>query len=513
MSSPDTKLTKSTVAIIGGGLGGLAAACTLAARGHKVTLLDKNAWVGGKAAVLNLGDYRFDMGPTILLMPSVLRRIFAEAGRSLESALDLVRLDPQWRCFFSDHSVLDLAQQPQKMAANLQTFSPQTGADAQYARLLEMSRRMSGVSGRYFFWKSIGSLRDTFSAKNTFQLSVLRDLRDMKIGSTLGGIVRSQIDDHRVAQMVDHFTQYVGSAPALSPAVLLGIAAMQVDEGVWYPRGGTRAVPEALAALAVELGVDIRTNAMVRQVVVEAGRVRAVKLHDGQNIQVDAVVCNSDVVRAHQELLPPTANRRFGRRRRYEPACSGVVLYLGLRQAYPHLAHHNFVFSAKPEAEFHDIYQQGRPAADPTCYLAATSRSDPTTAPPGGEALYILVHTPYLREGQNWSKMLPGYRDVILKKLETCAGMPDIRSRIVCESALTPEDIRDRYHVWQGAIYGLASHGRFTGAFKPANRHPDIRGLYMAGGSVHPGPGMPMALMSGWIAADALARDMDNATL
>lgn len=507
MSSHNMTQTKSSVVVIGGGLGGLAAACTLAARGHKVTLLDKNAWVGGKAAVLNLGGYRFDMGPTILLMPSVLRRIFAEAGRSLESALDLVRLDPQWRCFFPDQSVLDLAEKPETMAANLRTFSPQTGADTQYVRMLEKSRRMSGVSNRYFFWKSIGSLRDTFDAKNTFQLSVLRDLRDMKIGSTLGGTVRSLIDDHRVAQMVDHFTQYVGSAPALSPAVLLGIAAMQVDEGVWYPRGGTRAVPEALAALAVDLKVDIKINTMVRQMVVEAGRVRAVKLQNGQEIPADAVVCNSDVVRAHKELLPQATDTRFSRRRSYEPACSGVVLYLGLREAYPHLAHHNFVFSENPEAEFHDIYKQGQPAADPTCYLAATSRSDPTTAPPGGEALYILVHTPWLRAGQDWSKMLPGYRDVILKKLETCAGMPDIRSRIVCESALTPEDIRDRYHVWQGAIYGLASHGRLTGAFKPANRHPDIRGLYMAGGSVHPGPGMPMALMSGWIAADALDQD------
>ena len=509
---PDCNKTrkKSHAAVIGGGLGGLAAACTLAARGHSVTLLEKNPWVGGKAAVLNLSGYRFDMGPTILLMPSVLRRIFAEAGRTLESALDLVRLDPQWRCFFADQSVLDLAQNPETMAANLRAFSPQTAAEGQFARMLEQSRRMSGVSSRYFFWKSIGSLRDTFDVKNTFQLSMLRDLRDMKIGSTLGGTVRSLIDDHRVAQMVDHFTQYVGSAPALSPAVLLGIAAMQVDEGVWYPRGGTRAVPEALAALAADLGVDIKTNVLVRQVVVEAGRVRAVKLRDGQEIQVDAVVCNSDVVRTHQELLPPTANRRFARRRSYEPACSGVVLYLGLRRAYPHLAHHNFVFSANPETEFHDIYRKGRPAADPTCYLAATSRSDRTSAPTGGEALYILVHTPYLRAGQDWSKILPGYRDVILKKLESCAGMPDIRGRIVCESALTPEDIRDRYHVWQGAIYGLASHGRFTGAFKPANRHPDIRGLYMAGGSVHPGPGMPMALMSGWIAADAMARDVEH---
>ena len=131
----------------------------------------------------------------------------------------------------------------------------------------------------------------------------------------------------------------------------------------------------------------------------------------------------------------------------------------------------------------------------------------PTPRPPGGEALYVLVHTPYLRPHHDWKKMLPAYRRVILEKLKRTGQMPDIESRIVFESALTPQDIHDRYHVLNGAIYGLASHGKFLGAFKPGNRSPDVRGLYLAGGAAHPGPGMPMVLMSGWIAADTLDRD------
>ena len=219
------------------------------------------------------------------------------------------------------------------------------------------------------------------------------------------------------------------------------------------------------------------------------------------------MISNCDSVLTHRELLNGKVAKAFERRRKYEPACSGVVLYLGLKKRYEHLAHHDFVFSRDPKEEFEWIYKRGEPAPDPTCYLAATSFSDADTAPPGGEALYVLVHTPYLRPHHDWKKILPEYRRVILEKLKRTGQMPDIESRIVFERALTPQDIHDRYHVLNGAIYGLASHGTFFGAFKPSNRSSDLRGLYLAGGAAHPGPGMPMVIMSGWIAADAVGRD------
>jgi phytoene desaturase len=240
---------------------------------------------------------------------------------------------------------------------------------------------------------------------------------------------------------------------------------------------------------------------------VEEGEVRGVETKSGETIPLSAVVSNCDSVRTHRELLEGERSRRFLARRRYEPACSGVVLYLGLSKGYDQLLHHNFIFSRDAEEEFEAIYRRGEPAPDPTCYVCAPARTEPEVAPPGGEALYVLVHTPYLRPGHDWTKMLPDYRKTILEKLAGTAGLADLEERIVFEHALTPEDIHRRYHVLDGAIYGLASHGRYLGAFKPANRSPDVRGLYLAGGSAHPGPGMPMALMSGWIAADVLDRD------
>jgi diapolycopene oxygenase len=197
----------------------------------------------------------------------------------------------------------------------------------------------------------------------------------------------------------------------------------------------------------------------------------------------------------------------LSRKRDIEPACSGVVLYLGLRERYEHLLHHNFVFSRDPHEEFDWIYRRGQPAPDPTCYVCAPSVSEPGVAPPGGEALYVLVHTPYLRPNHDWTSMLPEYREVILDKLESTGGMQGLRQRIVTQQALTPEGILKRYRVLHGAIYGLASHGTYTGAFKPANRSKEIHGLYLAGGAAHPGPGMPMVMMSGWIAADSVDQD------
>jgi len=494
--------------VVGGGLGGLAAACTLASRGHSVVLFEKNDWLGGKAAALEQDGFRFDMGPTILTVPSVLRQIFAEAGRDVNDALDLVRLDPQWRSFFSDGTTLDLVADVESMRQTLTAFSSEKIADG-YARFIDYSKRLHRISDNWFFWRSVGGLRDMFNAGNMTKSGTLADVLAMRMGRSVASTVRSFVPDARVAQMVDHFTQYVGSAPDASPAVLCGIAHMQTQEGIWYPRGGTAAIPAALARLAEELGVEIRLGADVRRITHTNAKVTGVELVDGERIKLDAVVSNSDAVRTHRELLGGV--KKFDRRRRYEPACSGVVLYLGLKRRQPQLLHHNFVFSADPHEEFDAIYRRGEPAADPTCYVCAPAVTEPEVAPKGGEALYVLVHTPYLREHHDWARMLPDYRRTILKKLQQTAGL-QLESEIVTEASLTPLDIHSRYRVLNGAIYGLASHGKWTGAFKPANRSRDLRGLYLCGGAAHPGPGMPMVLMSGWIAADTLDADSSTGT-
>jgi phytoene desaturase len=496
-------MSAKTVAVVGAGLGGLAAACVLGARGHKVVLYDKNAWLGGKAAVTADAGFRFDMGPTILTVPRVLERIFAEAGLRLADRLELIRLDPQWRCFFEGGAVMDLVEDTEDMARRMDAFAPGNGAG--YRRFQGLARHLHDVSERFFFWKPVEDMLDTFDLRTTFSPGTLRDVLSLRLGRSVATTIRSHVPDPRLAQMLDHFVQYVGSNPYGAPAVLCSIAHMQTADGVWYPKGGTRAVADALTTLAIGLGVEIHAGTEVTGLEREGARVVAVHAPTGRR-PVDAVVSNMDAIRTYRELVGKDAAKPY--EGRFEPACSGVVLYLGLDRRYDHLAHHDFVFSADPEEEFGWIYGRGEPAPDPTCYLAAPSGTDPTVAPPGGEALYVLVHTPYLRPHHDWTAMFPAYRRTILEKLKRTAGLHDIEERIVWERHLTPQDIHDRYRVLDGAIYGLASHGLFSGAFKPGNRSRHVKGLYLAGGAAHPGPGMPMVMMSGWIAADAADADL-----
>lgn len=502
--------TDHRIGIVGAGLGGLAAACTLAARGYAVTVFEKNAWLGGKAAVLEAQGFRFDMGPTIFIMPSVLRKIFSEAGERLEDWLPMVRLDPEWRCFFNDGSVLDLVDDLSGMKTRLESFSSESAAG--YEKFMRLSEKLRTISDRWFFWKSIDSLRDTFDPKSALKLSLLNDVWQMRLGRTVSETISSSVQDKRVAQMLEHFIQYVGSAPDQAPAVLCAIGHMQTSEGIWYPHGGIASIPSALTRLARKLGVQFRHDVLVERILYHDGAATGVRFANGEELGLGAVISNSDAVRTYTELIGDDPATKFSRKNA-EPACSGIVLYLGLDRRYQQLAHHNFIFSRDPGEEFEFIYRKGEPAPDPTCYVCAPAQTDAQVAPECGEALYVLVHTPYLRSHHDWDKMFPEYRRVILEKLQRGAGLKDIESRIRFESALTPVDIHNRYRVLNGAIYGVASHGRINGGFKPGNQSKLLENLFLCGGAAHPGPGMPMVMMSGWIAADAFDRRSRNSLL
>jgi diapolycopene oxygenase len=500
--------------VIGGGLAGLAAAAELTTLGAAVVLVERNRHLGGKMNVLEEGGYRFDMGPTILTIPSVVRGIIERSGRRVSDYVEFVRLDPQWRCLYEDGTVIDLREDVATMAEAMDRQFPGRGAGAGWRSFIEYSRRMYRLSEKVFFYKDLGGVGDLVRKPPTREPGLLRDVLAMRMHSTMAATLHRHLREPHLAQLSEHFLQYVGSSPFLAPAILSLIAAAQVDEGCWYSMGGTREIARSLARILEEESVEIRTGVGVRRILADErrlDRVRGVELEDGSEIDADLVVSNCDVQRTYRDLLGSRSAAAAQRRvaARYEPACSGVVLYLGLDRQYDHLAHHNFLFSADSRREFDDLYRRGVPAQDPTLYLCVPSRTDPEQAPPGGEALYVLVHTPYIRPGQRWDGpggLLEQYRPVIIEKLRR-NGMPDLPDRIRVERSLSPAGIERMYNAEGGAIYGLASHGRLNGGFKPRNRSATHRNLYLAGGSVNPGPGTPMVMMSGVTAAWAAGED------
>ncbi|MBX3410609.1 MAG: phytoene desaturase [Phycisphaeraceae bacterium] len=505
------------VLVVGGGLAGLASAVELASLGLRVTLIERNQHLGGKMNILRESGFSFDMGPTILTLPQVLRGIIRRSGRRVEDYINLINLSPQWRCHYEDGTVIDLTADAQAMADALDRQFPQTRPGRGYMQFIEFSRRMMRLSEKVFFYRDVGGVLDMIKDPPKDK-GVMRDALAMRMHSTVAATVHAAIPQSHVRQICEHFLQYVGSSPFMAPAILSLIAAAQTDHGCWYSMapdgqsGGTRCVAQSLERIAREQGVEIITGVGVRRILVSADKATGVELDDGRTLSASAVISNCDVQRTHRDLIGTSEARAQQRTiaRDYTPACSGVVLYLGLARRYEHLAHHNFLFSHDSHEEFGDIYRAGRPARNPTLYIAAPSRSDPTQAPPGGEALYVLVHVPYTREGQKWEGpggMLEAYKPVIMSKLRRF-GMEDIDRHIVVDRFLSPDGIERLYNAEGGAIYGLASHGRLKGGFKPRNRSRLYQGLYFSGGSANPGPGVPMVLMSGVTAARAAAADL-----
>ncbi len=495
------------VAVVGAGLAGTAAAVKLAAAGHRVTLIDPNPHLGGKMNVWEQDGYRFDMGPTIITMPQSLDRLFASVGRNSRDYLDMVRLDPQWRCFYADGTVINLWESVEKMRAELERLSP---ADARaYDRFLEYARGMHQISEDFFYWKPYGSLGEMLKDYGVLNPAGMRLGMQIHPFTSLHTVVTRHFTDPRVVQLFDHFIQYVGSSPFMAPAILTLIAWVQVGLGVWYPMGGTGSIARALERLAREFHVDERRGELVDRITTRGDRVTGVRLTSGEHIAADAVVSNCDVIRTYEELLDhPRAQVTLKREKaRLEPACSGVVLYLGCDRTRDQLAHHDFIFGEGPDSEFHDIYGRHVAARDMTIYLAVPSITDPSVAPPGHTALYALVHTPYRTERVDWAVEGPRYREAILDRLEQ-RGLTGLRESIRVSHMLTPVEIEGMYRSYRGSIYGLLTQKGLTAAFKPGNRCPWLEGLYFAGGSANPGAGVPMVLMSGQVAADCVLQDL-----
>jgi phytoene desaturase len=485
------------VIVVGGGLGGLAAAIRLALQGRAVTLIEKNDRLGGKLNLVAEQGYTFDTGPSLLTMPWVIADLFTAAGRRMEEYLTLDQVEPTCRYYWPDGAVFNAWQRLPQLIQEIERISP---ADVPgFFRFLAHSARIYDAVADTFLLRPFDGLRDVLTPQ------LLRNGPSIDALRSVDAAVRSFFRSPYLRQVFNRYATYNGSSPYRSPATFNVIAYIEFAEGGWYVRGGMYELSRALERLARELGVTIRTSAPVAEILLDGAAATGVRLADGACLPAAQVVVNADPRYAYTHLLPSQA-RTAARLRRLEPSCSGFVLFLGVDRIYEQLGHHTIFFGGDYPREFAAIFDKGVPAADPTVYVAATCLSDPQHAPPGHMNLFVLVNAPATNNRVNWAREESAYRDLVIAKLERM-GLRDLRRHITYEQIWSPDAIERRYNAAGGAIYGLASNNPFAAFLRPPLRAAGINRLYFVGGGTHPGGGIPLVLLSGQAIAERIAAD------
>jgi phytoene desaturase len=489
------------VIVIGAGLGGLSAAIRLAALGFSVTILEKNSNVGGKVNFIESGGYKFDTGASLLTMRHVLKELFESANRRLEDYLELVLLDPICRYFWSDKTVFNASRNLPKTLKEIERIEPRDVEG--FERFIRDACRKYEVAERTFLAHSLNDL------PKLLRPHYAGDLAAISSWKTLDAHNRKYFRSPKLQQLFNRFATYNGSSPYQTPATFALIPFVEFGLGAWYVRGGIYEIPKALTRLAKELGVEIKTNCEVEKILCANRRADGVKLKSGEDLTADFVISNADAIETYRSLIEVKDRQSFPDKKleKIEPSCSGFVLLLGTKKKFPQLAHHNIFFSDDYRAEFDRIFKEKRPAANPTIYVCAASRTDDTQAPAGCENLFVLINAPYTSEITNWETEKKPYRNLIIKKLED-SGLKDLESSIEFEQIITPADFEEKYRANRGSIYGVSSNGAFSAFLRPPNQSRDVKNLFFVGGATHPGGGMPLVMLSGKMAADLIQREI-----
>lgn len=483
------------IIVIGAGLGGLSAAIRLAHKGYAVTILEKNETVGGKVNSVEASGYKFDTGASLITMPHVFEDLFAACGKHLADYLTFVPLDPICRYFWSDKTQFDASSDLRKTENEIARLEPKDAAN--FRKYLADAQRKYEIAEKTFLAHSLNDLPKLIRPK------YLKDLLAISSLKTLHAHNKSYFRSPKLQQLFNRFATYNGSSPYETPATFALVPFVEFGLGAWYARGGIYEIPKALEKLAREFGVEIKTNSQVEKIIVNDKKAVGIELEDGEVLESDAVVANSDAIETHRNLLDEKFfSKKLDER---EPSCSGFVLLLGAKKKFPQLAHHNIFFSDDYKAEFDALFRDLRPATNPTTYICATSRTDETQAPDDSENLFVLVNAPYTSDKFDWKSEAKAYRDLIIEKLENF-GLEGLENSIEFEKIITPEDFESQYRTNRGSIYGVSSNGVFSAFLRVPNQSRQIRNLYFVGGATHPGGGMPLVLLSGKMAAEMIAR-------
>lgn len=484
------------VSVVGGGIGGLAVGSQLAAADLAVSIYEKNDQVGGRASVLEADGFRFDMGPSWYLMPDVYERHFTRFDADPRDYYDLVHLDPHYRVFFKDGDVVDMTGDLDALAAIFESYEP--GAGDALRGYLARARETYEIGMEHFVYVDRPRFRDYLDR------TVLREARGLGLLRSMESYVRDWFSHPKLRQLVQYSLVFLGGSPATTPAIYRLMSHVDVNLGVFYPMGGLGEVVDGLATVAQRQGVRIKTDTEISQIRGSRGKFD-LKTADGRDVSSSIVVSNADFIHTEQALLEPDArqyDREYWSSRTIAP--SAFLLYLGVEGSVEPLVHHSLVLPTDWSPHFASIFDDPSWPADPAYYVCSPSSTDPTVAPRGHTAMFILV--PIAAGLASSDAAIERYRDVVLEDLARHTGV-EIRDRIVFEERFCVRDFADRYNAYQGTALGLAHTLRQTGPMRPDHRSNSLDGLYFTGGYTRPGIGVPMCLISGKHAADAVLND------
>ena len=488
------------IIIVGGGLGGMSAAISLAKNPeYHITLLEKNSHLGGKLNVKQLQGFSFDLGPSILTMPHLFDNLFTMHGKVMDDYIQIQPVRPHWRNFFEDGTVIDLTHRIEDMLIN-KTLKPSDIDDLKkYYAYIE---KIYHVSDYVTFSNQLETTWDVIKSSVSFQKFL-----DLDYFSSMDQGVRRYIKNPYLVDIINYFIKYVGSSPYDAPALMNLLPYIQWKFDLWYVKDGMFAISKGMTRLIQQLpNIQVKLNANVVSVQKDHQRLTSVTLSNGQVLEADIIVSNMEAIPFYEKITKESPSFIKTMNQKFHPACSGFALHLGTNRVYPQLAHHNFFYSNNSKKNFANIFHHHRLNEDPTIYLVAPMRTDPSQGPAGGDIIKILPHIPVIDAKKPFTQAeYQTFKQHIFTKLERM-GLTDLRKHIVVEELWVPETIQDMYNSNMGSIYAVVADRKRNMGFKIPKHSKLYDNLYFVGGSVNPGGGMPMVVLSGQQVVDQIKK-------
>ena len=487
----------ATAVIIGAGVAGMASAIRLAVQGFRVSVFEKNNYPGGKLYSFEIEDYHFDAGPSLFTQPSNIEELFTLANEPIEEYLQYEQVPVACKYFYEDGSIVNAYSDVQLFADELHQ---QLGEDVEKVKsYLVQSEKIYNRIGKIFLNTSLHKKQLLFKSPIA---SALAATHSKFIFKTLHQLNQKHFSKPATVQLFDRFATYNGSNPYKAPGMLSLIPHLEQNEGTYYPKGGMISITKALFKLAEKLGVTFHFNKNVQRIIQHEEQVCGVVVND-ENVIADVVVTNMDAYFTYKYLLNNEVKAK--KILKQERSSSALIFYWGMKKSFDQLHLHNIFFSKSYEQEFQQIFRNKTLSNDPTVYVNITSKMEDIHAPAGKENWFVMINAP-ANVGQDWVQLKQHARKQIIDKLSRVLKQ-DISEFIEVEETLDPIKIESETSSYMGSLYGTSSNSKFAAFLRHPNFTSAIKGLYFAGGSVHPGGGIPLCLKSAAIVSQLIQED------